>query len=47
MAIRRARARVALDQVRAAAKANGVDKMTLKQINAMIAEVRRQKRPAR
>lgn len=47
MAIRRARAHVALDQIRAAAKASGVDKMTLKEINAIIAEVRREKRTGR
>ena len=45
MAIRRARARVALDQIRADAKARGLDKMTMTEIDTLIAKVRRAKRP--
>jgi antitoxin (DNA-binding transcriptional repressor) of toxin-antitoxin stability system len=44
LAIRRARARAALSRVRAKAKADGRDKMTMAQIDAIIAEVRRETR---
>ncbi len=46
-AIRLARFRVAVDQIRAEAKASGVDKMTMKEINAIIAEARREKRASK
>ena len=46
MAIRRARARVAVDRIRAHAKAAGLDKMTMKEIDALIAEVRHERRTA-
>ena len=41
-----ARARAALDRTRAKAKADGRDKMTMAQINAIIADVRREMREA-
>jgi len=44
MALRRARARVAIDRIRAKAKADGRDKMTMKEIDAIIADVRREMR---
>jgi len=42
-ALRRARARVALDRIGADAKARGLDKMTMAEIDAVIAKVRRGK----
>lgn len=45
-ALRRARARALLDRVRARAKDKGVDKLTMREVNAVIAQVRRQRRPA-
>jgi len=41
--VRLARARVAIDRVRAAAKANGLDKMTMAEIDEVIAEARRER----
>ncbi len=47
-ALRRARAQVAVSQLRAAAQARGIDKMTKTEINAEIRSVRRsRKKPAR
>ena len=42
LAIRRARA--ALSRIRAKAKAEGLDRLTMEQINAIIAETRRERR---
>ena len=42
MTIRQARARAALRRTRAKAKADGRDRMTMEQIDAIIAEVRRE-----
>ena len=47
MAKLRKRARIALDEIRADAKKRGLDKMTMPEINALIAEVRREKRIAK
>jgi antitoxin (DNA-binding transcriptional repressor) of toxin-antitoxin stability system len=44
LAIRRARARGALSRIRAKAKADGLDRMTMEQIDALVAEVRRELR---
>ncbi len=41
------RARAALSRTRAKAKADGRDKMTMEQINAIIADVRREMREAK
>ena len=46
MALRQARARAALSRTRAKAKADGRDKMTMEQINSIIADVRREMREA-
>ncbi|MBM4033842.1 MAG: hypothetical protein FJ291_18970 [Planctomycetes bacterium] len=45
-AMRRARFHAALDRMQATAKARGVDKMTMKEIDAVIARVRRERRAA-
>ena len=47
LALRRARARVAIDRMRAQAKAHGLDKMTMDEIDAIIAEVRRKRRASK
>jgi len=44
LAIRRARARAALSRIRVKAKADGLDRLTMEQINAIIAEARRERR---
>jgi len=44
LAIRRARARVAVDQTRAHARRTGLDKMTMTEIDAEIAAARRKRR---
>ncbi len=44
IALRRIRAHHALDRIQAAAKAKGLDKMTMKDIDALIAKVRRERR---
>lgn len=46
LAIRRARAGAALSRIRAKAKADGLDRMTMDEIDATIAEARRERRPA-
>jgi len=46
-AVRRARARVAIDRMRAQAKAHALDRMTMSEIDAVIADVRRKRRKAR
>ena len=43
-ALRRSRAREALARVRADAKARGLDKLTMEQIDAIIAEARHERR---
>lgn len=45
--LRQARARAVLSRTRAKAKADGRDKMTMAQINAIIADVRREMREAK
>jgi antitoxin (DNA-binding transcriptional repressor) of toxin-antitoxin stability system len=47
IAVRRARARVAIERMRAKAKAVGLDKMSMKEIDAVIADVRRKRRASR
>jgi antitoxin (DNA-binding transcriptional repressor) of toxin-antitoxin stability system len=47
MALRQARARAVLSRTRAKAKADGRDRMTMEQINAIIADVRREMREAK
>jgi len=44
LAIRRARARAALSRIRVKAKADGLDRLTMEQIDAIIAEARRERR---
>ena len=44
LAIRRARAHAALSRTRARAKSDGLDRMTMEQINALVAKARRQRR---
>ena len=44
LAIRRARARAALSRIRAKARADGLDRMTMDDIDAIIAKARREKR---
>jgi len=44
LAIRRARAGATLSRIRAKARARGVDKLTMKQIDAVIAKARRERR---
>lgn len=43
-ALRRSRARALLDRIQAKAKARGVDKLTMKQIDAIVAKTRRGRR---
>jgi hypothetical protein len=45
--LRRARAHAALDRIRAGARENGTDRMTMAQIDAVIAKARRERRAAR
>jgi antitoxin (DNA-binding transcriptional repressor) of toxin-antitoxin stability system len=47
LAIRRARARAAISRIRAKAKADGLDRLTMDQIDAVIAEARRERRKAK
>jgi antitoxin (DNA-binding transcriptional repressor) of toxin-antitoxin stability system len=47
LAIRRARARGALSRIRAKAKADGLDRLTMDQIDAIIAEARRERQKPR
>lgn len=47
IALRRARARVAISRMRAQAKAQGLDKMTMEEIDAIIADVRRKRRASK
>ena len=47
LAMRRARARAALSRARAEAKAKGLDRMTMGQIDAIVAKARRQRRRVR
>ena len=47
LAIRRARARAALSRIRAKAKADGLDRMTMDEIGAVIAQARRDRRATR
>ena len=44
LASRRARARIALDRIRAAAQAQGADTMSMDEIDGLIAKVRRSRR---
>ena len=46
-ALRRSRARAALARIRADAKARGLDNLTMEQIDAIIAEARRERRGSR
>ena len=46
-ALRRSRARALLERVGAKAKARGVDKLTMEQIDAVIAKARRERRAGR
>ena len=43
-AIRQARARLAIDRIRKRAKETGLDKMTMREIDELIAKVRRERR---
>lgn len=43
VAIRRARSRAAISRIRAKAKAEGLDRLTMNQINDFIAETRRER----
>ena len=47
LAIRRARARGALSRIRAKAKADGLDRLTMDEIDAIIAKARRERRKAK
>jgi len=47
IALRRARAHVAIARMRAQAKAQGLDKMTMEEIDAIIADVRRKRRASK
>lgn len=47
LAIRRARARAALSRIRAKAKADGLDRLTMAEIDAIIAKARRERRKAK
>ena len=47
LAIRRARAHAALSRIRAKAKADGLDRMTMGEIDAIIAKARRERRSPR
>ncbi len=44
IAMRRARAQAALSRIRAKAKADGLDRMTMNEINALISKARRERR---
>ncbi len=44
LAIRRARARAALSRIRAKAKADGLDRLTMEEIDAIVAKARRETR---
>ena len=46
LALRQARARAAIDRMRARAKERGLDKMTMEDIDAIIADVRRKRQAA-
>ena len=46
LAIRRARARSALSRIRAGAAAQGIDRMTMEQVDGIIARARHERRPA-
>jgi antitoxin (DNA-binding transcriptional repressor) of toxin-antitoxin stability system len=46
-AIRRARAQAAVERIRAQAKARGLDRLTMKEIDTIIAEARRARRGPR
>ena len=46
IAIRRARARSALSRIRAKARADGLGRMSMEQVDAIIAQARREKREA-
>lgn len=46
-AIRRARAKAAVERIRAQAKARGLDELTAKEIDTLIAEARRARRGSR
>ena len=46
VAIRRARAHGALSRIRAKAKADGLDRMTMDEIEAIVAKTRRERRDA-
>jgi hypothetical protein len=46
-AIRQARARLAMDRIREHARQAGLDKMTIGEIDALIAKVRRERRARR
>ena len=46
-AIRRARAKAAVERIRAQAKARGLDRLTMKEIDTLIAEARRPRRGAK
>jgi len=46
VAIRRARAQAALGRIRAKAKAGGLDRMGMGEVDALIAEVRRERQAA-
>jgi antitoxin (DNA-binding transcriptional repressor) of toxin-antitoxin stability system len=47
LAIRRARARAALSRIRVRAKAEGLDRLSMDQIDAIVAQARRERRPDR
>ncbi len=47
LAIRRARARTALSRIRARARAKGLDTLSSRQIDALIAKVRRERRASK
>ncbi|NQT52454.1 hypothetical protein HQ576_10405 [bacterium] len=47
LAIRRARARAALSRIRAKAKADGLDRLTMDEIDAIVAKARRERRKAK
>ena len=47
VAIRRARAQAALGRIRAKAKARGLDRLSMREIDAIIAKARRERREAK
>jgi len=47
MALRRAKARIAINLMRAQAKKRGLNRMTMEEIDALIGEVRRKRSPVR